>query len=1460
MAIVILLNSTYVQQKIAVTITERFTELTDAELNIGKISVGFLFNRLTIEDVLLKDKGGEEMLKVSRLSVKYSIWDALHGKISLNNVQLFGFDINLDRENLESEPNFMFLVDAFASKDMWGKSKMDLRINSLLVRRGRISYDVLSEEKTPGKFNSNHIKLRNIIGNISLKALKSDSLNAYIKRLSFEEQSGFELKKLSLRVLGNEHDAHIENLMVNLPNTSLQTDKIHFSYDSIASFERFADEVHFTFKTLPSSYFTLQDISPFIPALTNFKEKINIGINVDGTLNKLNGSSLQIDVDDFLKIRGTVFFKNLSSPTNAFIDGKLSEFIVHDKGIDFLYRNLSIGETPASLRRLQDISFQGEILGNFTDFVTHGDFNTTLGRIKTNLRLRSDKEKNRLLYSGSVQTDGFDIGKFSGNKLLGETAFNLDINGYHNGSQYPSVILRGSINNIEYSGYNYENIDLAGEYKYGGFNGKIELDDKNGKVLMNGKFNPVGKTPEFNFHADIKDVHPYALMLTSRHKDAEFSLKIDANFTESSINEIEGKIDIDSISFTGSEDTLFIEKFNLSASTMGETKKLVINSDFLRGKIEGSYSYQTLPTAFMDLLQGYIPALVPVMKKSIPAKNDFIFDLHIFNTKLLPVFFNIPLDIRSHSTIKGYFNYDTKQIQVEGHSPLFLYGDRKFESGMFFLGNPGDRLKGEVRFSNNRKDNKAINVSLVAQAKNDTIDTTINWGNSSEVTYSGKFSTSTGFSRLGEKSPLKTVIDIKETNIILNDTLWTVHPSQIIVADSGKIHINNFYFSHKDQYARVNGYASNNVNDTIKFDLKDLNIGYVFDAVNLKSLNFEGIATGQAYLNRTSEKLTMNSRLFVEGFRFNETLLGDMDIEGKWDEEEKGIYLDADIEDPDISKTKVTGYIYPLKPKNGVDLHIQGDNLDVHFLQYYLKSIVSNLTGRTTGKMRLFGPFNALDFEGDAKVNASMKVDILNTAFAFDDSVRVRPSEFQFNNIILYDAEGHSGVANGYVHHQNLKDISYRLNVNPINMLVMDLKEGADLPFYGTVYGTGNVLLSGDLRALNAEVALASTRNTNFTYITKVVSSAASNQFIKFIDRTPQRDTLTSDDYGYEKKKEIAEVGSNMDIRLNIIAEATPDATIRLIMDPVAGDFISGKGTGNLRVEYYNKGDVKIFGNYNINQGIYKFSLQEVIRKDFIISDGSSINFNDNLLNTTMNVQALYTVNSASLNDLIPENAELSKQPNVRVNCKMNLTGSLFSPNIKMDIELPNERDEIQTLVRNYLSTEEEMNMQILYLLGIGKFYMSDNTNRTQNSNLMSSVLSSTLSGQLNNMLSQIIDNNNWNIGTNLSTGDKGWTDVEVEGILSGQLLNNRLLINGNFGYRDSPLATTNFVGDFETELLLTRVGDIRLKAYNQTNDRYYIRSNNFTKQGLGIMFKKDFDLWNELLFWKRKKRKTNND
>ena len=165
--------------------------------------------------------------------------------------------------------------------------------------------------------------------------------------------------------------------------------------------------------------------------------------------------------------------------------------------------------------------------------------------------------------------------------------------------------------------------------------------------------------------------------------------------------------------------------------------------------------------------------------------------------------------------------------------------------------------------------------------------------------------------------------------------------------------------------------------------------------------------------------------------------------------------------------------------------------------------------------------------------------------------------------------------------------------------------------------------------------------------------------------------------------------------------------------------------------------------------------------------------------------------------------------------------------------------------------------MQVIYLLGIGRFYAYDyaNSTQTQGATAMNSLLSSTLSGTINQALSNIIGSSNWNFGANLRTGQDGWNDMDVEGMLQGSLLNNRLLINGNFGYRDNPVATSNFIGDFDVKYLLTRSGSVALKAYSETNDRYFTKSS-LTTQGIGILLKKDFSSWKDLMGKDKRKKK----
>ena len=1444
----------------SVFVAEELSDLLNTRVTIGRINIGLL-NRIIIDDVLLDDQDEQEMLKVTRLSAKFDIMPFFKGKISISSVQLFGFNINLQKKTPDSPPNFKFVLDAFASNDTVKKdNSLDLRINSILIRRGRMAYHVLSEEETPGKFNAKHVQLQNIIANISLKALSKDSINLGIKRLSLDEKvSGFSLKKMSLKLVANSRQTSIDNFAIELPETSLKLDTIHLIYDSLKAFDRFTEQVRFSFRTLPSQI-TLKDISPFLPALSHFKEPISLDMEVKGTVNQLTCSHLEITADNRqFRLKGDVALQDLSHPQDAYVFGTLSELTATTRGVGFLVRNLShdYNGVPPVLERLGNVSFRGEVSGYFTDIVTYGQLHTDLGGVNMDLKLSSDKSKGLFAYSGAVKTTDYKLGKLLANEQLGEITFNLDVHGRHVTDRLPVVELKGLIASVDYSRYRYENITLDGEYKQGGFNGKVALDDPNGSIYLNGDVNVSSRIPTFNFQAIINKLRPHDLNLTSKYPDTEFSLKLRANFTGGSVDEMIGEINVDSLEFMSPEKQYFMNNMNIRASKQNNENQLRLTSEFLTASVEGKFQYHTLPASILNIMRKYVPSSTLPPKKPIETHNNFQFDIHIYNTDILSTIFDIPLTVYTHSTLKGYFNDPLQRLRVEGYFPRLQYKNNFIESGMILCENPSDHIRARVRLTNLKKKG-AVNLSLDAQAKDDNISTTLNWGNSAAVTYSGQLAAVAKFLRTeGEKPLLKAMVEVKPTDIILNDTLWQIHPSQVVV-DSGKVDVNNFYFSHQDRYVRINGRLSDNPQDSVKVDLKDINMGYVFDIASISDdVNFEGDATGTAYASGVFKKPVMNTRLFIKNFSLNQGRLGDLNIYGEWDNENRGIRLDASIKDISTTPSRVTGIIHPLKPESGLDLNIEANELNLKFLEHYMKSIANDIKGRATGKVHFYGKFKGLNLDGAVMTDASMNFDILNTHFAIKDTILLAPTGLTFNNIHISDMEGHSGRMNGYLHFQHFKNLNYRFEIQANNMLVMNTKESTDMPFYGTVYGTGNALLTGNaIQGLDVNVAMTTNRNSIFTYINGSVASATSNQFIKFVDKTPRRtiqDSIQIISY-YEQlqqKRQEAEEEQKTDIRLNILVDATPDATMKIIMDPVAGDYISGKGTGNIRTEFYNKGDVKMFGSYQINQGVYKFSLQEVIRKDFVIKNGSTITFNGAPLDANLDIQASYTVNSASLNDLIPEeSSSIIQQPNVKVNCIMNLSGILVRPTIKLGIELPNERDEVQTLVRNYISTEEQMNMQILYLLGIGKFYTEDARNN-QNSNVMSSVLSSTLSGQLNNALSQVFETNNWNIGTNLSTGDKGWTDMEVEGILSGQLLNNRLLINGNFGYRDNPMANTNFVGDFEAEWLINRSGDIRLKAYNETNDRYYTKTN-LTTQGVGIMYKKDFNKWSDLFFWNK--------
>ena len=423
--------------------------------------------------------------------------------------------------------------------------------------------------------------------------------------------------------------------------------------------------------------------------------------------------------------------------------------------------------------------------------------------------------------------------------------------------------------------------------------------------------------------------------------------------------------------------------------------------------------------------------------------------------------------------------------------------------------------------------------------------------------------------------------------------------------------------------------------------------------------------------------------------------------------------------------------------------------------------------------------------------------------------------------------------------------------------MAYDFKEFGDNTFYGTVYAAGDVTIHGLGNDVVIDCDVTPLQNSVFVYNASSPDAISSQEFIEWQEASNSGISSQASQANHASSPSRA---MDTDIYINFLINATPDACLRLLMDANTNDYITLYGDGAIRATFHNKGAFNMFGTYTVDHGTYGITIQNIIKKNFTFNRGGTFVFGGDPYQAALNLQAVYTVNGVSLSDLNIGNSFTNNS--IRVNCLMNISGQPAAPQVDFDLEMPNVNTDEAQMVRSIINGQQEMNQQVVYLLAIGRFYNqgannSDNQQTDQTSLAMQSFLSGTLSTQINTLLGQIVKNDNWNFGANISTGNEGWHNAEYEGIINGRMLNNRLLFNGQFGYRDNATkANPSFIGDFDVQYLLYPNGNLALKVYNQTNDRYFTKSS-LNTQGIGLIIKKDFNDLHDLFIRQKKNKKS---
>ena len=1422
-----------VQKTIGKGVASMVGEKLGTKVNVGKVNLGML-NRLVIDDVTIYDQNDTAMIKATRMAAKIDIYELLTtGNVAVSSAQLFGFNGVFYKKDEATQPNYQFVLDSLASKDDT-PSRLNLCINSLVIRRGTLKYDRYDRPYTSYRFNKDHLGLTNISAHIALPYYSNDSASINVKKLSFSERSGFVLSNLSLDASVGKQGTHVEQLNIKLPHTSISATDIKATYN-MKNGKLHMPSLSYAGK-ININRLSLRDVSSFVPMFSDSELSLAADVNIAGNDDILHVKHLNVHTpDNDMRFNARAEIRRPFD--NPAITANVNDLYCDYNVVASLPENMKKGmaDLLPIMEKAGFVGYKGSISADGNHYEANGMLQSGPGDIDLNLTV------NKGLVTLKAATNAFDLRKITAQNNLGNIAANLDVTCQTVGNDIKTADFNADISSFEYNGYRYNNISAIGNYNNGSIDATLKVDDVNANIIAKGNLIKTSEGLKTVAEMTINNLNPSALRLTDSQKGRTFKMNISADGIVSNKNPnlFNGILSLKDVVMTSEDRSYILENINISSSN----ESIAIEGDFGNAVLTGNNAIDNLAACMRKVVGTRLPSLCKDSGKTI---GDINIEARLTDTEWAATFLNIPLRLYSDVYLNASYNGKTGAFDMVCNADDIEYDGGRYENIRINGKTIEDTLAISGVLRKMIEGRRWVDLALKASAANDKINADVKWKDNKRGVFMGEIGAETQLlSGNGAMPDFKT--HLKPSRFVVNDTVWHVKPAEI-TSENGNLIINNFAIEHNKQHIKISGKATKSQEDSILVDLRDIDVNYILNLVNFHSVDFKGRASGTACVKSVFYAPMFYAALKVNDFKFENGRMGILNALVNWNDEEKQIDINAIAKDNNNGTTKINGYVSPTK--NMIDLNIGAENTNIEFLESLCGSFMGDVKAVANGKVRLHGLLSSINLTGMLVADGDIRIKPLNVTYSlYNDSIRFEPDNIIFKADTVRDRNGNIGVVEGVLRHKALTRLRYDLKIKTEKLLSFDTHDYGDNTFYGTAYTTGTCTIKGGGGRTDIDVDVTPLKGSFIEYNAASPEAVSNQQFVTWHDK----DAVSDKEILGPEDDEEAETDDDIpsDMRINFIFNLTPEATLRVLMDKNTEDYIALNGYGNIKATFFNKAGFNMFGTYRIEQGVYKLTVQNVMKRVFQFQPTSSIVFGGDPFDASLQLKAMYTVNGVPLSDLQIGNSFSGN--NVRVDCIMNIGGTPEAPKVDFDIELPTLNNNAAQMVRTLINSEEEMNQQVVYLLGVGRFYIQDANNATrqpdqpsQTSLAMQSLLSGTISQQVNTLLGNLVKNENWTFGANISTGNEGFNNAEYEGLLSGRLLNNRLILNGQFGYRDNPAAATSFIGDFDVSYLLKPNGSMALKVYNQTNDRYFTKSS-LNTQGIGFILKKDFNSLREL-------------
>lgn len=1394
------------------------------------------------------------MIKADRIILDFKLGALItQNSINFDKVILQNASVDMLKNAPDGQFNISFFIDEIKNNLIRNKPDQKAKvfnIDKTILTNTRFKIFRDDREPITHRFDQYHFTLKNIEANLSNFVLQQGNIAFDLDELQcVDSATGLDVKKLKTKFSYTRQSMVFKDMDLKAGNSTISQSMV-LNYLQPSSVKEFIDSVNITADVKKSIIYS-KDLAHFAPALKKYSEYYRFKGFVDGPVKRFNVKNLTLQFGRSSELKGYLSMYGLPNFEETFMNIKINSSKIYPHDLEVYISEDSL----ESVKKFGLVRLEGRLYGFPGDFVTNANFKTNIGELDTDINLKiGHADQKKTTYSGKLSTKNFDLGIF-----LGDTAFYqyLDLDGSINGSGFSredvEIDLVSTISRIGIKGYDYQNITTDALMSEQFFHGNLTIDDPN--LQFNGKasINLKKEQELIQVQAKLGKANLDVLKLTEKPAFLSSTLNLDMNGL--TLDEILGDIFLDSTYFKYGDKEIKMDRLRILSEKDSLSRSLKVQSPIADFHVFGDFNYSVF---FKDLVNVYdeyklilrnnseeINAYYTSQKTEYSDYYYLDYDINLKNINLIINMFKPDFFLSENTKIAGGFTGGpTKMIEVNSQIDTLKFNKFTFGQNdiVFNTQKSSDTTLVYAQYHIVSKSQK-INGKQISKNLNCEID----WdGNEIDFLFNVEQSNSTSFAKTSGKIEFlpdvtKVRLDPSELNII--DKIWRFSDENLMIFRKNNYDIRKLSIYHGDQKITFNGKISENPAEIlyisiIDFDMKNLNplITKRIDGV------FKGFIDVKNYFNQKE----INSRINIKDFSINEFLVGNIIANSEFDDTKKLFNVNLSVNRNEVQTMLVNGFINPSSELEQLDLNATLTNTNLNLIEPFFENFISDVTGKLNGNVSITGTLRKPMIHGTGNTsNGEFTLDYLNTHYQLDGDVIFDSNYIDFIDFVLTDNYDNKGTIYGRITHNGFKELGYDFYGNLEKFLVLNTTSKDNDLYYGTAFATGDLRIFGKEKVFNISANAISEKGTKFFIPLEGNEEVVKEDFINIIS---VNDTSSL---------QIREIGKKMNlsgINLNLELDITPDAYCEIIFDITAGDIIRGRGNGKINLQIDTKGDFNMFGDYEITEGGYNFTLYNIINKEFEVEPNSKISWIGDPYEAILDIQANYK-QLASLTSIlkvteddIRENPELNRKYPAKV--LLDIKGNLMYPEIEFDIDVEDypknatynnvSFETSMTAFKNKLATDEqELKRQVFSLIILKKF-IEENAFNVGGS--VERSVSEFISNQISYWITQFDENLVIDVDLG-SLDEEAFNTFQLR--MSYSFLDGRLRVTRDGGFTDQTTGTNylSILGDWSVEYLLSPDGKLRAKIYNKTN--YSSLSSNIkssTTAGFSLMHMQSFD------------------